>query len=158
MYRRELTESNIELMVRSILADAPRPDVRAEFEMENARLRADYLQETQMFTGAQVRAAAGRNPKNRSEPASRWKREGRIFAIRYGGRDLYPAFQFAEGQPRPIIKKILSLLPLSVTPWQIAMWFSSGNGWLDGAEPRERLDEPGEILEAARRLARGTEG
>ena len=158
MYRRELTESNIELMVRSILADAPRLDVRAEFEMENARLRADYLQETQMFTGAQIRAATGRNPKNRSEPASRWKREGRIFAIRYGGRDLYPAFQFAEGQPRPIIKKILSLLPLSVTPWQIAMWFSSGNGWLDGAEPRERLDEPGEILEAARRLAVGTEG
>ena len=158
MYRRELTESNIELMVRSILADAPRPDVRAELEMDNARLRADYLRETQMLSGAQVRAASGRNPKNLGEPASRWKREGRVFAVRYGGRDLYPAFQFADGQPRPVIKEILSLLPASVTPWQIAMWFSSGNAWLDGAEPRERLDEPGEVLEAARRLAGRTEG
>ena len=158
MYRRELTENNIELMVRSILADAPRPDVHAELEMDNARLRADYLRETPMLSGVQVRAASGRTPKNRSEPASRWKREGRIFAVRYGGRDLYPAFQFADGQPRPVVKKILGLLPPSVTPWQIAMWFSSGNGWLDGAEPRERLDEPGEVLEAASRLASRTEG
>ena len=158
MHRRELTERNIELMIRSILPDAPRAEVRAELEADNARLRADYLQETRMLSGPEIRAASGLNPKNASEPASRWKRERRVFAVRRGGRDLYPAFQFEDGQPRPIIKRILREIPVAATGWQIALWFSSGNGWLDGAEPQDRLDAPKEVVEAARRLADRAEG
>ena len=158
MHRETLTERNIELLIESILPDAPRADVRAELEIDNARLRADYLQEERMFTAGEIRSGSGLNPKNRSEPASRWKREGRIFALRHGGRDLYPAFQFTEGQPRRVIKDILAVMPVSATPWQIALWFASGNGWLDGATPEERLDATGEVVEAARQLASPAEG
>ncbi|MYN64176.1 MAG: hypothetical protein F4X11_03995 [Acidobacteria bacterium] len=158
IHRQELTERNIELMIRSILPDAPRAEVRAELETDNARLRADYLQETRVLTGPEIRAASGLSPKNASEPASRWKRERRVFAVRHGGRDLYPAFQFEDGQPRPIVKRILREVPATATGWQIALWFASGNGWLDGAEPQDRLDAPGEVVEAARRLAERAEG
>ena len=96
--------------------------------------------------------------KNASEPASRWKREGRIVAVRHRGRDLYPAFQFADGQPRRVIKDILAQIPASLTAWQIALWFASGNGWLDGATPEERIDAPGEVVEAALHLATPAEG
>lgn len=157
-HRRALTERNIELMIESILPDTPRAEVRAELEIDNARLRADYLQETRMLTGSEIRAGSGLNPKNASEPASRWKREGRIFAVRHGGRDLYPAFQFEDGQPRRVIKNILAQMPRWVTPWQIALWFVSGNGWLDGATPEERLDVPDEVVEAALHLATPVEG
>ena len=153
MHRRKLTEHNIELLVRSILPDVPRPDVWAELERDNARMRADYLRETRMLTAAEVRAASGLDPKNRSEPASRWKREGRIFAVRHGGRDLYPSFQFEDGQPRPAIKDILREIPASETRWQVALWFASGNGWLDGAAPQTRLHEARRVVEAAKRLA-----
>ena len=33
------------------------------------------------------------------------------------------------------------------------MWFASGNGWLDGDEPKERLSDPDAVVDAARRLA-----
>jgi len=158
MHRQALTERNIELMIESILPDMPRADIRAQLEIDNARLRADYLQETRMLTGSEIRAGSGLNPKNASEPASRWKREARIFAVRHGGRDLYPAFQFADGQPRRVIKDVLAQMPRWATPWQIALWFASGNGWLDGATPEERLDAPGEVVEAALHLATPTEG
>lgn len=158
MHRRRLSERNIDLLLESILADAPRDDVHAALEMDNAALRAEYLQETPVLTGAEVRAASGLNPKNASEPASRWKREGRVFAVRHAGRDLYPAFQFADGQPRSVIKSVLAVMPASATPWQIAMWFASGNGWLDGAEPQTCLDAPDEVVEAARDLASPVEG
>lgn len=158
MHRQALTERNIELMIESILPDMPRADIWAQLEIDNARLRADYLQETRMLTGSEIRAGSGLNPKNASEPASRWKREGRIFAVRHGGRDLYPAFQFNDGQPRRVIKDILAQIPASLTPWQIALWFASGNGWLDGATPEERLDAPGEVVEAALHLATPAEG
>ena len=158
MHRQALTERNIELMIESILPDAPRAEVRAELEIDNARLRADYLQETRMLTATEIRTGSGLNPKNASEPASRWKREGRIFAVRHGGRDLYPAFQFADGQPRRVIKDVLAQMPRWATPWQIALWFASGNGWLGGAAPEERLDAPGEVVEAALHLATPVEG
>ena len=145
-------------MIESILPDTLRADIRAQLETDNVRLRSDYLRETRMLTGSEIRAESGLNPKNGSESVSRWKREGRIFAVRHGGRDLYPAFQFADGQPRRVIKDILAQMPRWATPWQIALWFASGNGWLDGATPEERLDAPGEVVEAALHLATPAEG
>ena len=156
--RRKVTEDNIELLVRSMLPHAPHSRVDAQLELDNARLRAAYLEEVPTRSAPEVRAASGLSPKNPSEPASRWKRERRVFAVRHGGRDLFPAFQFDDGYPRPVIKQILHELPPSATAWQIAIWFASGNGWLDGAEPRHRLDAPDAVLEAARRLADATEG
>ena len=145
-------------MIERTLPDTPRAEVRAELEIDNARLRDDYLQETRTLTAAEIRTRSGLHPKNGSEPALRWKREGRIFAVRHGGRDLYPAFQFEDGQPRRVIKDILGQMPRWATPWQIALWFASGNGWLDGATPEERLDAPGEVVEAALHLATPAEG
>ncbi len=147
-----LSEANIEKILDVILSDAPRPRVENEIEIDNARLRSRYLQETPLLTGAEVRVASGLNPRNKSEPASRWKREGKLFAVRRSGVDHYPAFQFADGAPKPVVKAILAALPKDMTAWQIAMWFASGNGWLDGAEPQERLSDPDAVVDAARRL------
>lgn len=149
----KLTEANIEKMLDVILADAPRARVETDLDVDNAELRAEYLQTTPLLTAAEVRAASGLNPRNKSEPASRWKREGKLFAVRRAGIDLYPAFQFADGVPRPVIKAVLQALPADMTAWQIAMWFGSGNGWLDGAEPQRSLSRPNDVIDAARKLA-----
>ena len=148
-----LTEANIEKILDIILSDMPRAAVETALELENARLRDDYLRKTPLLTAAEVRAASGLSPQNRSEPASRWKREGRLFAVRRSGIDLYPAFQFADGTPRPAIKSILAALPDEMTGWQIAMWFASANGWLDGTAPQDSLSEPDAVIGAAQRLA-----
>lgn len=148
-----LTEANIEKILDVILSDAPRARVEAQLDVDNAKLRSEYLRETPLLSGAEVRAASGLHPRNKSEPASRWKREGRLFAVRRSGMDLYPVFQFADGTPRPVIREILAALPQDMTAWQIAFWFASGNGWLDGAEPQECLSDPGAIVAAARNLA-----
>ena len=134
-------------------SDAPHAPVEAQLEIDNAALRAEYLKETPLMTAAEVRAASGLAPRNRSEPASRWKREGRLFAVRRSGVDLYPAFQLVDGVPLPVIKEILAALPRHMTGWQIAMWFASGNGWLQGAEPQKRLAAPDAVIAAARKLA-----
>ena len=148
-----LTEANIEKLLDVLLSGVPRARVETGLDIDNARLRADYLRETPLLAAADIRAASGLAPRNRSEPASRWKREGRLFAVRRSGIDLYPAFQFADGSPRPAVKEILAALPDGMTGWQTAMWFASANGWLDGAAPQDRLSEPESVIGAARRLA-----
>ena len=148
-----LTESNIEKLLDVLLGGAPRAPVETALDIDNARLRAGYLRETPLLTAAEIRAASGLAPRNRSEPASRWKREGRLFAVRRSGIDLYPAFQFADGAPRPAVRAVLAALPDGMTGWQTAMWFASANGWLDGAAPQERLSDAQAVIGAARGLA-----
>ncbi len=131
---------------------------QAELELENAEIRARYFAETKLLTANQVRERSGLKPLNNNEPASRWKRERRIFAVRRGGIDLYPAFQFKDGTPRPVINKILEQISKDLTPWQIAFWFDSGNGWLNGAEPRDCLDKINDVVLAAQRLKEPTIG
>ncbi len=149
----QLSDANIEKMLEVFLSSEPRAPIETDLDIDNARLRAEYLQETRLLTSAQVRAASGLSPRNKSEPASRWKREGRLFAVRRSGTDLYPAFQFVDGVPQPVIRKILAALPADMTGWQVAMWFASGNGWLGGEEPQKRLSDPDDIVAAARKLA-----
>ena len=134
------------------------PGVEADLTVDNLELRNRYMNETPMLTAAQIHSMSGLGSSNASEPASRWKAEGKTFAIRVRGRDHYPAFQFEDGSPRPVMKAILAALPQTMTAWQKALWFASGNGWLDGDEPRHRLDDADAVVAAARRLAEPARG
>ena len=153
-----LMDANIEKVIEVSLLETPRSRVETELDHDNARLRAGYLRETSLLTTAQVRSASGLEPRNKSEPASRWKREGKLFAVRLRGADLYPAFQFEDGSPRAVIKKVLAALQKDMSGWQVAMWFASGNGWLDGDPPQERLLEPNAVIDAALKLAEPAAG
>ena len=135
-----------------------RQDVDTDLALDNFALRQEYLDETPLLTAKQIHGISGVRSSNPSEPASRWKKEGKTFALRVQGSDLYPAFQFQDGVPRPVIKEVLAALPAGMTSWQKAFWFASGNGWLDGDEPHQRLHHGEEVVEAARQLAEPARG
>ena len=127
--------------------------MNTDLALDNFALRREYLEETRMLTAEQIHGMSGVRSANPSEPASRWKMEGRTFAVHIQGRDLYPAFQFQDGAPHPAMKDVLATLPVGMSPWQKAFWFASGNGWLDGDEPQRRLGDGRQVIEAARQLA-----
>ena len=151
--RKEITERNVEALVDLYLEGEERADVDGEIEQDNAELRARYLLEVPTYTAAEIHELMhGSQLRNPSEPASRWRREKRVFAVRGGRAQHFPRFQFADGNPRPVIKEVLKRLPDDMTPWQIAFWFRSGNGWLDGKSPEEALGDEDGVLNAADRL------
>ena len=157
--RKAITENHIERLVDLYLEGEQRAEVDAALELDNAELRTAYLKQTQIYTAQDIHTRSpNAKPKNQSEPASRWKREKRLFAVRYKGNDLFPCFQFADGVPRPVVKKILLRLPNDMTPWQIAFWFASGNGWLDGKAPQDVLSDESAVLIAAEQMGETTVG
>ena len=127
-------------------------DVHLRIARKNAEMRATYLQTMKLYTAEDIRAL------NPSASSSEWKRAGRVFAVQHDGKDLFPAFQFADGKPLPIIKKILEALPDYLSPWQTAFWFESGNGWLGGETPQECLKNESEVIDAAEQLSKPTIG
>ena len=133
-------------------------DAEEDLAFDNVVARREYLDDTPTLTAVQIHRMSGLVSSNRSEPASRWKKEGKTFAVRLGRRDLYPAFQFEEGKPRTVVRDVLAALPSNMTAWQKAFWFASGNGWLDGDEPQQRLEDGDQVIAAARRLSESASG
>ena len=152
--RRKVTDDQILKLVDVFLEGEDRSDVDLDLQRDNARIRADYIKQAPCYSATEIRSfQVGDLPKNPSDPAARWKREKRLFAIPYGNTDLFPAFQFEDGLPHPGVKRVLNALPEGLTPWQIAFWFASGNSWLGGKTPQSVLGSIGDVVEAAEQLS-----
>ena len=148
------SESRTQALLAAIRTPDTPSNLVADLEVDNAILRAQYLDDHKTYTSREIRELSGFATRNPSEPASRWKRNRRIFGVPVGNQDHYPAFQFAEGRPRPEIARILTELPADMSPWQIAFWFASSNRWIeDDKPPQEGLDEIDRVLAAAADLA-----
>lgn len=60
------------------------------------------------------------------------------------------------GQPLPLIKKIIKLFGETKTPWALAVWFCTANGWLGNKKPKDLLvSAPEKVMEAALRAKEG---
>ena len=120
----------------------------------NAEARRELLEEFPALTSAEVADAANSRAANRASLANRWREEGKIFAIRLGDQQLYPAFQFdGHGRPLAVITTVLERLDEShLNDWQTALWFTSPTGWLGGRRPVDLLrDQPDDVALAAAR-------
>ena len=155
--RDRLSEDNIQVLVDTYLRCEPTQHARHAIEHDNARERARFVEEVACYTSRDLAALAGHQAGNSSATAARWKKAGKIFALPWRGSDLFPAFQFADGAPRPVIAQVLAALP-DMSPWQTGFWFTSSNGWLGGSVPADRLDHEDAVVLAARREAEALAG
>lgn len=75
-----------------------------------------------------------------------WIRKRRCFAYWHDGRYRFPTFQFANGAPKAVIARVISLLhPLD--GWVAMYWFAAANAWLDEhVSPVSVLDTNAEAL------------
>lgn len=129
-------------------------------ETRLARLKTirAILEEGDWLTAEQLNALQPNPPAQKSQPASDWKRRGRIFSVSYGGREYFPRYEFDEAfQPLPIIRDVLKAFGEVADSWKIAAWFNFPNGWIStpgtgGQEPmapKAALDQREVLLRAA---------
>jgi hypothetical protein len=120
----------------------------------NAEARRSFLEEFPALTSIEVADAANSKAANRASLANRWRDEGKVFAVRLGDQQLYPAFQFDEhGRPLEVIAKVLEHFSEgSFSDWQTALWFTSPAGWLGSSRPVDLLTaQPDAVVEAGAR-------
>lgn len=144
---------------RAALAYQPQTQLRPVdlelLEMQKNAAEA-ILSGTRWMTAAEVSQEANRSKSNPHALANRWKKEGRVFAIKYQGIERYPRYAFDKHMaPLPVIADVLKAFAEEgdeVDPWDIAAWFESSNAYLDSARPRECLDDPSLVRYASERL------
>jgi len=117
----------------------------------NAQARLALLEEFGFLTAAEVSELAGSTASNRSALATRWRKEGKIFAVPHHGGLYYPLFQFGEdGRPLPVVADVLSTFRrVGMDDWETALWFTGGNGWIDDRRPVDVLCEDPEMVVGA---------
>jgi hypothetical protein len=117
-----------------------------------AQARESYFDSHALLTSPEVATLGGSSARNTSALASRWKAEGKIFAVTVGRIDYFPAFQFGDdGRPRPAVEEMIRVFG-GEDPWTIALWFEAGSGWLGGRSPEDMLSsDPDAVVDAARR-------
>lgn len=126
-------------------------------DMKRARLEAQALRSvrsnSEWLTAAEIAELANLGPANPIGTVSRWKQQGRIFALREGSKDFYPKYALGpDFHPLPAIKEILAVLTGYDTE-MLATWFDSTSRFLGGKRPRELVaTESARVLEAARNM------
>jgi hypothetical protein len=116
----------------------------------NALARDEALREFGALTSAQLAELRGAPVTNPHSATSRWLTANRAFAIETSAGRLFPAFQFEQGAPRPVISRVLQALGGQLRGWELLAWFTGSNGYLDGARPVDRLAEaPDDVVAAA---------
>ena len=127
------------------------------------RTKNIIIGESSWISGEMIDGRASDDGKQ--ELASSWESRGRIFSVRHGEKEFFPAYQFDVAlQPLPVIKEILMELGDVADGWRVAAWFHFPNGWLsyrdqNGAvialSPKDALERVKDVVDAARR-SRGT--
>lgn len=123
----------------------------------NTQARRELLDEFGALTAAQLAEARQASRANPSALASRWRKEGRVFGVTFRDKTerektYFPAFQFDDQlQPLGVVGRVLEIFaPHPMTEWEIALWFTTPNGWLEDKRPVDLLqDDPDSVVASA---------
>jgi hypothetical protein len=151
--RHENSEERVTQLLRAVAPPDPLAEVELKIAEATVDLRREFLERVPVLTSAQLHERAGFPGSNPSQTGLRWRKQGKLFSINHGGRELYPAFQLGpDGRPLPIAAELLEILARDPdrTEWDNALWFAGESGWLDGKTPMELLQsEPALVKQAA---------
>jgi hypothetical protein len=143
----------IDKIVDALVPSVPLPQHLIVEAQMNAEARTAVLEASEWLTAAQLSGLAGFSGQNASAQPNKWKREGRIFAIRQNGNDYYPSYALhTDGDYRPLkgLAPVLLCFKGALDDWDIATWFASVNSFLGGARPMDLLaGAPDQVLAAA---------
>ncbi|BBE72157.1 hypothetical protein [Oharaeibacter diazotrophicus] len=146
-------------IVEGLVPNVPPPPHRLIEARMTAEARRAVLASGDWMTAAEIAAVAGFSPGNPSAQPNRWKRDGRIFALRHNGVDYFPAYGLdpATGhRPVPALARVIEILRAVRDDWGLAYWFASVNGFLGGRRPQDLLiDAPERVIAAAEDEAAG---
>lgn len=125
------------------------PEVARSVQASENRWRA-IEKEYGLLDSRSVAELLGGSGTNRNK-AHQLAKEGKIIGVKRGRGTLYPGFEFDHGEVRPVIAEVGAIGRRNHwTDAHLLLWLASPNGYLEGRVPARMMDDPGQVLEAAR--------
>lgn len=146
-------QATIEQIISLLVPKAPiRPAVFKEAQML-AKAKKAVLESGDWLSAGDIANLAEFTSRNPSSQPNKWKREGRIFAIRHNGSDYFPIYALDKAtgyRPLPAMAEVLQVFDGKKDGWGLAYWFASVNSFLGGKRPQDLLvAAPARVVAAA---------
>ena len=123
-------------------------------QQESLAWREQFMRNFECWTSKEVAAQATSTAKNRASVTSRWLLKKRIFAIKFGGKRLFPKFEFRSGEPIPVVADVIEEFGTASSGWDLAYFFVTPNPNFGGRRPMDLLTtDPGRVVSLARAFA-----
>lgn len=145
----KLTDEAVDQLLSVYMPTPPDAAVTQLLLESNAKARKEFFEKWSCATSKQLAESAGHSSSNPSMTAARWKASHKVFSVKHAGTEYFPVFQFSDGQPIAVVGDVIKKLEGRKSPWQLAFWFTSPNGWLGGRVPANSLDDKDGVLNAA---------
>jgi hypothetical protein len=153
MARTQLVSDLVEALSRATFKQLAVDQVALAQSAMQVEAQAELAREFGLWTAAEVADLGASTADNRSAMASRWEKEGQIFAVVADGQRRFPGFQLdprSSFRPRPIVGDVVSMLrDAGYEGWEIALWWTTRLGALADQRPVDRLDDVDSLLQAA---------
>jgi hypothetical protein len=129
-----------EALIQQAMEKLPGKEEAHQWQLaQNAGARNAFrMQCGGLLSSKEVADLLGSTARNRAALAKQLKDAGKALSVRLRNQDHYPGFQFDHENQRlyPEMAEILALLAADYDyGWQMALWFSCNNDWLDGKTP-----------------------
>lgn len=130
--------------------------LQRENEADIGERQREILARKDLWTAADIADRRGLPAETASQNAYNLRdRAKKIFGVRDPARKGYvhPQSQFRGLEPRPVIARILELVPKESREWPLALWYFAPHPRLDDHTPDDWVRSNGEpelLLEAAR--------
>jgi hypothetical protein len=158
--REQKLEALVDFLTGQMVVPSP---VDTQMAQRLAGRHAGVLSEFGFVTAEQLADANQSRAGNRSALADNWKKRRQVFSVRHRDesgrpREVFPLFQFDDHRPIKAVQAVLEAFGENKSPWKLALWFTSNNGWLPGqARPVDLLaGAPDAVVQAARHDAAGS--
>jgi hypothetical protein len=149
--RRDVASTEeVDRLIENFIAVNPVAGTMMEIEVDNANARLQFMETYPVLTSKQIADQANARTDNASSTATRWRSAKKIFGMPFRKGISFPAFQFRDGRPHPVIAAVLNSLPAEQGDWQTAFWFVTPNARLGRKRPIEMLDDQEALVQAAR--------
>jgi hypothetical protein len=103
--------------------------------------RKRFMDENPSLTSNEIAEQATSLAENRAAIANRWKKEGKLFSVRFEGTQRFPSFQLEHGEPLPAVAEVIKVFGQQATGWDLAYFFSSPNTNIGGRKPVDLLKQ-----------------
>ena len=157
-----MTESDLAPAQGTLDTRAPGPPPRSAQAPPAGELQAFTAMETSfrstggLVSGDQVVELMRRRVEQPLSLVARWIHERRIVSYEWRGGLMVPLFQFdrATMALHPAMRPVMGELREVLDDYELALWFATGNAWLDGATPAARIADNGPLVVDAARADR----
>ncbi len=128
-----------------------RPDDSSQYQF--ATMARRYRDGGGLLTGNEVAQLVGRHADQSTSRVAHWIVDRSVVSLSWRAQIWLPLFQFesCDMSLRPGTERVVRELTPVFDDWDLAVWFTNPNGWLDDAMPLDVLAfDLAAVLDAAR--------